>query len=167
MIRRPPRSTLFPYTTLFRSHHTALAEKRDTASARGLAPVDSNHHSRIQSPVSCHWTRGQRCSDYNFATSLSAGNASTEHLATPRATAMLGRPSRGDPSMKLGTFMAIHAFVAVVFGIGVVLAPASVLAPYGMVKMDAGAVFMSRLFGGGLIQNRLVALGGGAGDRPG
>src|SRR5215204_6974188 len=24
MIRRPPRSTLFPYTTLFRSHHLAL-----------------------------------------------------------------------------------------------------------------------------------------------
>src|SRR5258708_23916243 len=24
MIRRPPRSTLFPYTTLFRSHRTAL-----------------------------------------------------------------------------------------------------------------------------------------------
>src|SRR5260370_2275332 len=26
MIRRPPRSTLFPYTTLFRSQDTALAE---------------------------------------------------------------------------------------------------------------------------------------------
>src|SRR5256885_5288527 len=25
MIRRPPRSTLFPYTTLFRSHRRALA----------------------------------------------------------------------------------------------------------------------------------------------
>src|SRR2546427_7014745 len=25
MIRRPPRSTLFPYTTLFRSHEAALA----------------------------------------------------------------------------------------------------------------------------------------------
>src|SRR5256885_6681484 len=25
MIRRPPRSTLFPYTTLFRSHHPLLA----------------------------------------------------------------------------------------------------------------------------------------------
>src|SRR2546422_3137382 len=25
MIRRPPRSTLFPYTTLFRSQHDALA----------------------------------------------------------------------------------------------------------------------------------------------
>src|SRR3989454_2129521 len=24
MIRRPPRSTLFPYTTLFRSHHQAV-----------------------------------------------------------------------------------------------------------------------------------------------
>src|SRR3989442_5123503 len=24
MIRRPPRSTLFPYTTLFRSHHAPL-----------------------------------------------------------------------------------------------------------------------------------------------
>ena len=40
--------------------------------------MDSNHHSRIQSPVSCHWTRGQRFSDYNFATSLRSGNASRE-----------------------------------------------------------------------------------------
>src|SRR2546427_9347882 len=28
MIRRPPRSTLFPYTTLFRSHAEALADPR-------------------------------------------------------------------------------------------------------------------------------------------
>src|SRR5256885_17129220 len=28
MIRRPPRSTLFPYTTLFRSKRRAQAEKR-------------------------------------------------------------------------------------------------------------------------------------------
>src|SRR5438034_5203328 len=26
MLRRPPRSTLFPYTTLFRSHATPIAE---------------------------------------------------------------------------------------------------------------------------------------------
>src|SRR2546422_7184933 len=26
MIRRPPRSTLFPYTTLFRSHRTGVGE---------------------------------------------------------------------------------------------------------------------------------------------
>src|SRR5258708_23291210 len=27
MIRRPPRSTLFPYTTLFRSYHTQMRSK--------------------------------------------------------------------------------------------------------------------------------------------
>src|SRR5256885_11978486 len=31
MIRRPPRSTLFPYTTLFRSHAGPLARKGDRA----------------------------------------------------------------------------------------------------------------------------------------
>src|SRR5256885_7718008 len=34
MIRRPPRSTLFPYTTLFRSHHRPPAR----ACARSPAP---------------------------------------------------------------------------------------------------------------------------------
>src|SRR5256885_16883338 len=34
MIRRPPRSTLFPYTTLFRSH---------TVVARGLGPPNELH----------------------------------------------------------------------------------------------------------------------------
>src|SRR3712207_8316573 len=29
MIRRPPRSTLFPYTTLFRSERAAMAEARE------------------------------------------------------------------------------------------------------------------------------------------
>src|SRR5256885_11982169 len=37
MIRRPPRSTLFPYTTLFRSQHIALVrmEFRDVIGKRG------------------------------------------------------------------------------------------------------------------------------------
>src|SRR2546421_6571530 len=30
MIRRPPRSTLFPYTTLFRSHSTGLTQQPQT-----------------------------------------------------------------------------------------------------------------------------------------
>src|SRR2546427_2265419 len=29
MIRRPPRSTLFPYTTLFRSYHPDVAKTKD------------------------------------------------------------------------------------------------------------------------------------------
>src|SRR3712207_8157525 len=32
MIRRPPRSTLFPYTTLFRSYHLVLADVVDPES---------------------------------------------------------------------------------------------------------------------------------------
>src|SRR3712207_7355026 len=35
MIRRPPRSTLFPYTTLFRSHGRAGARERLPVPARG------------------------------------------------------------------------------------------------------------------------------------
>src|SRR3712207_8031808 len=31
MIRRPPRSTLFPYTTLFRSFHAAVQQGMDAA----------------------------------------------------------------------------------------------------------------------------------------
>src|SRR5439155_10490943 len=31
MIRRPPRSTLFPYTTLFRSHHVIRHQGREPA----------------------------------------------------------------------------------------------------------------------------------------
>src|SRR2546422_2547842 len=40
MIRRPPRSTLFPYTTLFRSqhgvHHAAVLERHDVLRAAGV-----------------------------------------------------------------------------------------------------------------------------------
>src|SRR2546422_9080796 len=34
MIRRPPRSTLFPYTTLFRSHEGAAVRQADDAEVR-------------------------------------------------------------------------------------------------------------------------------------
>src|SRR5260370_6790116 len=47
MIRRPPRSTLFPYTTLFRSHqhlHLTAAQRHQAAVAQALA----------QSAVQCH-----------------------------------------------------------------------------------------------------------------
>src|SRR2546427_5951177 len=71
MIRRPPRSTLFPYTTLFRSvglHHqcspTDLLGPEATlrtqrAQGRGLAPGDrkstrlNSSHSQISYAVFC------------------------------------------------------------------------------------------------------------------
>src|SRR5258708_22398327 len=55
MIRRPPRSTLFPYTTLFRSRsapprHGPRSSTR-TAPARAYSPCRSEEHtSELQSP---------------------------------------------------------------------------------------------------------------------
>src|SRR2546430_10270184 len=59
MIRRPPRSTLFPYTTLFRSHHgdhiATLCSQRhtnaDLAGPTGSAFVwrSEEHTSELQS----------------------------------------------------------------------------------------------------------------------
>src|SRR2546426_5831026 len=66
MIRRPPRSTLFPYTTLFRSCHSTAsdgeyppAEVARRAQAAGLAAIaltdhdttrSEEHTSELQSP---------------------------------------------------------------------------------------------------------------------
>src|SRR6516162_613592 len=51
MIRRPPRSTLFPYTTLFRSSPRFLAMGTDVASI-GWSPRrrSEEHTSELQSP---------------------------------------------------------------------------------------------------------------------
>src|SRR3989449_1106867 len=63
MIRRPPRSTLFPYTTLFRSHRVAHAVRRRPAAraalgagrrARGPVPracaVPHRHRAAVRDP---------------------------------------------------------------------------------------------------------------------
>src|SRR5256885_5157993 len=57
MIRRPPRSTLFPYTTLFRSRdqpppqRLVRAGQQATQPRQGQRPVRSEEHtSELQSP---------------------------------------------------------------------------------------------------------------------
>src|SRR2546426_10441890 len=49
MIRRPPRSTLFPYTTLFRSQIVVLLIQRLRECVERL---------RLASPLGCHVGRG-------------------------------------------------------------------------------------------------------------
>src|SRR2546422_2554960 len=44
MIRRPPRSTLFPYTTLFRSHSLRLGD----LILRRLGAVNNLHRPRVE-----------------------------------------------------------------------------------------------------------------------
>src|SRR5256885_12266096 len=58
MIRRPPRSTLFPYTTLFRSPRRSRAAGQLPAAAHrapprhrlSLVPRSEEHTSELQSP---------------------------------------------------------------------------------------------------------------------
>src|SRR2546427_7296040 len=42
MIRRPPRSTLFPYTTLFRSSYTAVIHWGDTTTSTATVSGNAN-----------------------------------------------------------------------------------------------------------------------------
>src|SRR5258708_26804652 len=53
MIRRPPRSTLFPYTTLFRSRDPHPPAHRPPRPPPGLSPAhprSEEHTSELQSP---------------------------------------------------------------------------------------------------------------------
>src|SRR5688572_33207270 len=55
MIRRPPRSTLFPYTTLFRSHQSGRSDGRPRKAlrrleARGGAGVQGHGAARCDAP---------------------------------------------------------------------------------------------------------------------
>src|SRR2546429_3381273 len=56
MIRRPPRSTLFPYTTLFRSPKPArLADRTQSApQARRLYAARRQRYPRCQTAKPCH-----------------------------------------------------------------------------------------------------------------
>src|SRR2546422_9707207 len=49
MIRRPPRSTLFPYTTLFRSHHIAVLFEGADAEVDRIGCVEDEDLGRILS----------------------------------------------------------------------------------------------------------------------
>src|SRR3712207_6882597 len=52
MIRRPPRSTLFPYTTLFRSHHLARGRPQ-TTDELGHSPFMTTDRKIRASEVRC------------------------------------------------------------------------------------------------------------------
>src|SRR5256885_11602304 len=52
MIRRPPRSTLFPYTTLFRSQHDSPLQRRPSEDFSPPPTVESATKKRTYSSVS-------------------------------------------------------------------------------------------------------------------
>src|SRR3712207_7065450 len=50
MIRRPPRSTLFPYTTLFRSRPRRSSDRNDRHARRQLPPWHKFPHVLLECP---------------------------------------------------------------------------------------------------------------------
>src|SRR5256885_9868017 len=95
MIRRPPRSTLFPYTTLFRSpderqvrlpkvarppaEREGVQRDHDRAVARGLGARSEEHTSELQSP--CNLVCRLLLEKKKTVTKLLAGSTS---LSQPR-----------------------------------------------------------------------------------
>src|SRR3712207_8046198 len=86
MIRRPPRSTLFPYTTLFRSRGRAARHRRREWPRRlgdgdGAAPGGGGQAARGRSPV----RRGvRRCTDARGGGARQNGRAHVRNPVTPK-----------------------------------------------------------------------------------
>src|SRR2546427_2345876 len=86
MIRRPPRSTLFPYTTLFRSPRRRLArrpwpdrrpERRPAAHPAPRAPSRSEEHTselQSQSNLVCRLLLEKKKTDHQKTRSVSLGH---------------------------------------------------------------------------------------------
>src|SRR5258708_23877631 len=92
MIRRPPRSTLFPYTTLFRSpvHEPAVADPVATAERKtydGLARSEE-HTSELQSPdhLVCRLLLEKK-KQFNFYAQLSTHALTTALSVRPHSLA--------------------------------------------------------------------------------
>src|SRR5256885_6351141 len=72
MIRRPPRSTLFPYTTLFRSTaahpEQPVSSPREVPGPRCVARRSEEHTSELQSPCNlvCRLLLEKKKSQYTF-----------------------------------------------------------------------------------------------------
>src|SRR2546430_8089512 len=81
MIRRPPRSTLFPYTTLFRSlpgraRRAARGAGRSRRATRGAGEADrkstrlNSSHSQISYAVFCLKKKKKKKNKYNITNAM-------------------------------------------------------------------------------------------------
>src|SRR2546430_13611958 len=75
MIRRPPRSTLFPYTTLFRS---ARSFRPTTSPRRSSSPCSARAGSSSRHRSSCPWSGGSRRSSVRYSSPMRSRPARSE-----------------------------------------------------------------------------------------
>src|SRR5260221_1250216 len=93
MIRRPPRSTLFPYTTLFRSPRKRLREMAPSRSPTATTPRSSGVLWRSSSPERSeeHTSELQSHSDLVFRLLLEKNRQTVVRAARLREVARLPR----------------------------------------------------------------------------
>src|SRR2546422_8027675 len=74
MIRRPPRSTLFPYTTLFRSLAAALKRL-------GLSQSEAARRLRVEQSTMWRWLAGERRIPGPVVAAIECWERSEEHTS--------------------------------------------------------------------------------------
>src|SRR3712207_8905375 len=79
MIRRPPRSTLFPYTTLFRSQKVLVPRQKGRAALCGFVTYISDRKPILLRRMG--WEVGDDVHD-DFADSVSRDNGQTDRKST-------------------------------------------------------------------------------------
>src|SRR5438132_3332931 len=102
MIRRPPRSTLFPYTTLFRSRPTLIRKRRFPGTRSGAVfgkrrePRSEEHTSELQShsDLVCRLLLEKK-KEERFRTSETASQTATDRGRAPLGWRTCVPPLRG------------------------------------------------------------------------
>src|SRR2546426_8264223 len=83
MIRRPPRSTLFPYTPLFRSLGPSAARGPWRRSARLAHVNDSRHSKHLVRTAHVHVLAGREAAVDDHVVRLSRSEEHTSELQSP------------------------------------------------------------------------------------
>src|SRR5256885_5758771 len=105
MIRRPPRSTLFPYTTLFRSrHHLPLHQRRAGRQRRAHRRGEELHGDADRQRAE-HWIRHhiQRDGGQHPAEDRKSTRLNSSHLVISYAVFCLKKKKKNNKQMHLST----------------------------------------------------------------
>src|SRR2546429_5822048 len=81
MIRRPPRSTLFPYTTLFRSHYSPWLACYNAGASESSSPAHHVPQTVLQTPLARAPRRTCVAPLFHLALPFLFGRRSEEHTS--------------------------------------------------------------------------------------
>src|SRR3712207_7592910 len=79
MIRRPPRSTLFPYTTLFRSNQAAPALYKAYPTPEAMAKATREELDQYIPKVNFHWNKTRLIKEDRKSTRLNSSHANISY----------------------------------------------------------------------------------------